>query len=117
MNKREFVSKFPNWEDLVVAAFNILEKQKGLPVSCMECHLKEVEYTEDNMVETRVIVNYANYKEEDYPTIEIIEMLFTEKSVSSDGSNNIWKVHNQNQKIILRIAWRVWANERKLRKK
>ena len=113
MTKEEFLKKFTQAElDLLIKrAFNLLKKNKGSEITYKSNQL--IEYITDGMLSNRHIkvkVDYNNDHTDTPLSIEIIESVFFEASLRTDSDCKIDTQPDLSpyDKVVLRIAWRVW---------
>ena len=111
MTREEFEKKFPKSEidKMIETAFQLLRKNNKLNLTFTHSNIKEIYDCEDGLTTCKVEVYYFNGHE--HHTFELIELVFDRDHIMSDDQNGANNVQDLRQKIILRIAWRIWRHE------
>ena len=115
MTKEEFLKKFTQAEldSLIKRAFSLLKKNKGSKITYKSNQV--IQYAVDGMLDdsytrVKVKVDYNNDYTNTPLSTELTESIFFEETLHTDSDGKIDTMPDLSpfDKVILRIAWRIW---------
>ena len=115
MTKEEFLKKFTQAEldSLIKRAFSLLKKNKGSKITYKSNQV--IQYAVDGMLDdsyarVKVKVDYNNDYTDTPLSLELMEFIFFEETLRTDSDGKIDTMPDLSHfdKVILRIAWRIW---------